>query len=375
MNDRLLTVYAPPVEEEITPGSDLSAVLINALRRNRIDLKDGDILVVASKVVSKAEGRLRTVADRAEFEELVEQTGTHLVAERSYRSGTTVQVVRTPAGTVQAAAGLDQSNSGGAVILHPLDSDRSADGLRRRVEQAFEVRIGLVISDTSSRPWRVGVGDIAIGLSGFSGLDDQRGRPDDDGRVQTVTVRAIADEIAAAADLLKGSSRGLPMALVRGAGGYLDNGQEGARALSRDLGEDWFRHGHVEAIQRGLGVTDLPGSAPAGDNSDDLLERVSRAIRVVRAGQSRTPGHAAWRMRIEGSGSRITLSPSDSPATAQSGGPPLLEAMVGLGSLVERLHTALFAEDLSASTRYHWVDGELGAFPRGVTIDIGLIVP
>ena len=80
-------------------------------------------------------------------------------------------------------------------------------------------------------------------------------------------------------------------------------------------------------------------------------------------------------MRIEGSGSRITLSPSDSPATAQSGGPPLLEAMVGLGSLVERLHTALFAEDLSASTRYHWVDGELGAFPRGVTIDIGLIVP
>ena len=375
MNDRLLTVYAPPVEEEITPGSDLSAVLINALRRNRIDLKDGDILVVASKVVSKAEGRLRTVADRAEFEELVEQTGTHLVAERSYRSGTTVQVVRTPAGTVQAAAGLDQSNSGGAVILHPLDSDRSADGLRRRVEQAFEVRIGLVISDTSSRPWRVGVGDIAIGLSGFSGLDDQRGRPDDDGRVQTVTVRAVADEIAAAADLVKGSSRGLPMALVRGAGGYLDNGQRGARALSRDLGEDWFRHGHVEAIQRGLGVTDLHGSAPAGDNSDDILERVSRAIRVVRAGQSRTPGHAAWRMRIEGSGSRITLSPSDSPATAQSGGPPLLEAMVGLGSLVERLHTALFAEDLSASTRYHWVDGELGAFPRGVTIDIGLIVP
>src|SRR5699024_2361354 len=106
-----------------------------------------------------------------------------------------------------------------------------------RVEQAFEVRIGLVISDTSSRPWRVGVGDIAIGLSGFSGLDDQRGRPDDDGRVQTVTVRAVADEIAAAADLVKGSSRGLPMALVRGAGGYLDNGQRGARALSRDLGE------------------------------------------------------------------------------------------------------------------------------------------
>src|SRR5699024_10475389 len=95
----------------------------------------------------------------------------------------------------------------------------------------------------------------------------------------------------------------------------------------------------------GPGVTGLPGSAPAGDNGDDIRERVSRAIRLVRAGQSRTPGHAAWRMRIEGSGSRITLSPSDSPATAQSGGPPLLEAMVGLGSLVERLHTALFAED------------------------------
>src|SRR5699024_1388928 len=222
MNDRLLTVYAPPVEEEVAPGSDLAAILINALRRNRIDLKDGDILVVASKVVSKAEGRLTTVADRTEFEDLVAATGTHLVAERSYGSGS----------TVQAAAGLDQSNSAGAVVLHPLDSDRSADGLRQRVEQAFSVRIGLIISDTSSRPWRIGVADIALGLSGFSGLDDQRGRPDDDGRVQTVTVRAVADEIAAAADLVKGSSRGLPMALVRGAGGDLDNGRDGAKALT-----------------------------------------------------------------------------------------------------------------------------------------------
>lgn len=374
MNDRLLTVYAPPVEEDIEPGSDLAAILINALRRNRIDLKDGDILVIASKVVSKSEGRLRTVADRTEFEELVETSSTHLVAERSYGSGTTVQVVRTRAGTVQAAAGLDQSNSGGAVVLHPHDSDHSADVLRGRVEDSFDVRIGVVISDTSSRPWRIGVGDIALGLSGFSGLDDQRGRPDDDGRVQSVTVRAIADEIASAADLVKGSSRGLPMALVRGAGGYLDNGRGGARVLSRELADDWFRYGHVEAVQRGLGVADLPGRAPAGDNGDDILERVSRAIRVVRAGQSRAPGHGAWRMRIEGSGSRITLSPSDSPAMAQSGGPPLLEAMVGLGSLIERLHTALFAEDLSATTDYQWVDGELGAFPRGVVLDIGLIV-
>ncbi|NJC57958.1 coenzyme F420-0:L-glutamate ligase [Brevibacterium marinum] len=373
MNDRLLTVYAPPVEEDISAGSDLAAILVNALRRNRIDLKDGDILVIASKVVSKADGRLRRVQDRIEFENLVKDSSTHLVAERTYASGKTVQVVRTHAGTVQAAAGLDQSNSSGAVVLHPLDSDRSADRLRARVEEAFAVRIGLVVSDTISRPWRVGVGDFALGVSGFSGLDDQRGRPDDDGRVQSVTVRAIADEIAAAADLVKGAARGLPMALVRGAGGYLDNGRSGAKALSRDLGEDWFRYGHAEAIHRGLGVTELPGRAAAGDNSDDILERVSRAIRVVRAGRSRTPGQVAWRMRIEGAGSRITLSPSDSPATAQSDGPPLLEAMVGLGSLVERLHTALFAEDLSATTEWEWADGELGAFPRGVRISIGLL--
>lgn len=375
MNDRLLTVYAPPVDEDITAGSDLAAILINALRRNRIDLKDGDILVIASKVVSKAEGRLCSVADRAEFEDLVKDSSAHLVAERTYASGTTVQVVRTHSGTVQAAAGLDQSNSRGAVVLHPHDSDRSADGLRALVEQAFSVRIGVVISDTTSRPWRVGVGDFALGLSGFSGLDDQRGKPDDDGRVQSVTVRAVADEIAAAADLVKGSSRGLPMALVRGAGGYLNNGRDGAKVLNRDIVEDWFRFGHVEAIQRGLGVTELPGRAAAGDNGDDILERVSRAIRVVRAGHSRTPGHGAWRMRIEGSGSRITMSPSQSPATAQSDGPPLLEAMVGLGSLVERMHTALYAEDLSASTKWQWADGELGTFPRGVIIDIGLLSP
>ena len=375
MNDRLLTVYAPPVEEDIAPGSDLAAILVNALRRNRIDLKDGDILVIASKVVSKSDGRLRTVKDRAEFEDLVEDSSNHLVAERTYASGSTVQIVRTHSGTVQAAAGLDQSNSSGSVVLHPQDSDVSAQKLRARVEEAFSVRIGVVISDTISRPWRIGVGDFALGLSGLSGLDDQRGRPDDDGRVQSVTVRAIADEIAAAADLVKGSSRGLPMALVRGAGGYLDKGRSGAKALSRDLGEDWFRYGHVEAIHRGLGVTELPGRAAAGDNSDDILERVSRAIRVVRAGGSRTPGQAAWRMRIEGSGSRITMAPSDSPATPQSGGPPLLEAMVGLGSLVERVHTALFAEDLSATTKWEWADGELGAFPRGVHISIGLLSP
>ncbi|RBP66135.1 coenzyme F420-0:L-glutamate ligase/coenzyme F420-1:gamma-L-glutamate ligase [Brevibacterium sanguinis] len=372
MNDRLLTVYAPPVEEPIVPGSDLAAILINALRRNRIDLKDGDVLVIASKVVSKATGRITEVRDRAEFEELVSANSTHLVAERSYASGTTVQVVRTHSGTVQAAAGLDQSNSGGAVVLHPHDSDRSADELRARVEKAFAVRIGVVISDTTSRPWRVGVGDFALGLSGFSGLDDQRGRLDDDGRVQTVTVRAVADEIAAAADLVKGSSRGLPMALVRGAGGYLDNGTAGARALNRELEDDWFRCGHVEAVHRGLGVDRLPGRAAAGDGGDDILERVSRALRVVRAGESRTPGHEAWRMRIEGAGSRVIISPSDAPASPQTDGPPLLEAMVGLGSLVERLHTALFAEDLTATTRWRW---EQSSYPRGAVIDIGLQMP
>ncbi len=372
MNDRLLTVYAPPVEEAIGVGSDLAAILINALRRNRIDLKDGDVLVIASKVVSKAEGRIRQVDTRAEFEDLVAASSTHLVAERSYASGTTVQVVRTDAGTVQAAAGLDQSNSAGAVVLHPVDSDRSADELRARVEQAFSVRIGLVISDTTSRPWRIGVGDFALGLSGFSGLDDQRGRLDDDGRVQTVTVRAVADEIAAAADLVKGSSRGLPMALVRGAGGYLDNGGAGAKALNRELDEDWFRYGHVEAIHRGLGVTELPGRAAAGDGGDDILERVSRALRVVRTGQARTPGHEAWRMRIEGAGSRVIISPSDGPASPQTDGPPLLEAMVGLGSLVERTHTALFAEDLTATTRWQW---EQSSYPRGAVIDIGLRMP
>lgn len=375
MNDRLLTVYAPPVDEDIRPGSDLAAILVTSLRRNRIDLKDGDILVIASKVVSKAAGRLASVADRTEFEELVARSSTHLVAERSYASGTTVQVVRTRAGTVQAAAGLDQSNSGGDVVLHPLDADRSADELRSRVEEAFAVRIGVVVSDTTSRPWRVGVGDIALGLSGFSGLDDQRGLPDDDGRLQSVTVRAVADEIAAAADLVKGAARGLPMALVRGAGGYLDNGGDGASALCRDRAEDWFRYGHLEAIQRGLGVETVPGRPAAGDGGDDILERVSRAVRVVRGGISRTPGHAAWRMRIEGSGSRIVMSPSDSPAVTQADGPPILEAMVGLGSLVERMHTALFAEDLSATTKWQWADGELGAFPRGVIIDIGLLTP
>src|SRR5699024_11788453 len=122
-----------------------------------------------------------------------------------------------------------------------------------------------------------------------------------------------------------------PMALVRGAGGYLDNGRDGAKALTRELSEDWFRYGHVEAVQRGLGVTDLPGSAPAGANGDDILERVSRAIRLVRAGQSRPPGHAAWRMRIEESGSRLPLRPPDPPATPPPRDPPPPHALLGMG--------------------------------------------
>lgn len=374
---RLLTAYAVPGIGRVRPGTDLGREIGGAITASGLDLKDGDVVVVASKVVAKAEGSVATAGSRAEVEQLVDAHTHHTVARRRYASGVTVSVVRTAAGTVQAAAGLDQSNTDEDtdVVLHPRDPDASAAALLASLTERFQVRLGVIVSDSTSRPWRVGVFDFALGCAGIDPLDSQRGLPDDSGRIQQITVRAVADSITQAADLVKGAARGRPVAIVRGVGDALvrpgASTAAGAASLTRPLEDDWFRTGHVEAAWTALGVdpTDPALTPPSGDGADDILTRTTRALAVARAGDPRTPGQAGWRLSVTGSGSSIRIRPRPGFAPSEASGHPLVEAAVGLGALVERIATSLAAEDLRCDTAWLWDDS--GA-PGGADIRIEL---
>jgi coenzyme F420-0:L-glutamate ligase / coenzyme F420-1:gamma-L-glutamate ligase len=230
-------VSAIPVRglPEVTPGADLARLIEAAAP----DLLDGDILVVTSKIVSKAEGRL-IEADR---EQAIDAEMVRLVARRG-----PARIVETRHGLVMAAAGVDNSNTPpGTVALLPVDPDASARRLRKDLSARLGVRLGVVITDTLGRPWRIGQTDAAIGAAGLAPVRDYRGQRDTFGNLLEVTVTAVADEIAAAADLVKGKTDGLPVAVVRGLAELVtDADGPGAAALIRPAGEDMFRFGSAE---------------------------------------------------------------------------------------------------------------------------------
>ncbi len=234
---------------EVQAGDDLVELIGAVCGR---DLRSGDILAVTSKIVSKAEGR-SLPADRRD--DAVAQETVRLGASRTHEGGTT-RIVENRLGIVAAAAGVDASNTAdGTVLLLPLDPDASARELCRGLKRDFGVDVGVVITDTLGRPWREGQTDAAIGAAGLSVLLDLRGRPDRSGRAMSATVTAVADEIAAAADLVKGKTSGVPVALVRGLDTLVTVGgmdrDPGARALLRPAAEDLFRQGSTEAYEDG----------------------------------------------------------------------------------------------------------------------------
>lgn len=305
---------------EVQAGDDLAALLHSAVR-DVGGLVDGDVLVMSSKVVSKAMG-LRLAAR----EEAVRRHTVRVVAERVTPQGT-AQVVESAAGPVMAAAGVDASNTGpaGGALLLPEDPDAAARDLHSAVARLVPgVGFGLILSDTAGRPWRAGQVDFALGACGVLVLDDLRGGTDADGRPLAVTQRAVADEIAAAADLVKGKSERVPAALVRGLGTVIRTadrgsgtsstrvtggagqemaatggaGQETAggegvgpmavRALLRTGAGDWFRLGHREAVRSALGAAPgtvvahevgVPSAAPEPD-----ADRAARAVRLALLG-------------------------------------------------------------------------------------------
>jgi coenzyme F420-0:L-glutamate ligase / coenzyme F420-1:gamma-L-glutamate ligase len=241
---------------EIEAGMDLGEIIGNALAGSVSEfveghdhLHHGDILVVSSKIVSKAEGRIVQATDR---EQAITEETVRVVATRVFPTGVT-RIVENHLGIVGAAAGVDASNTpDGTVLLLPLDPDASAARIRAALQERFEVAVGVVISDTLGRPWREGQTDVAIGGSGVTLLDDLRGTTDTQGRILDVTAPAVGDELAAAADLVKRKSEGLPVAVIRGLGHLVIADASGARVLIRPSETDMFRLGTEEAYAQGF---------------------------------------------------------------------------------------------------------------------------
>jgi coenzyme F420-0:L-glutamate ligase/coenzyme F420-1:gamma-L-glutamate ligase len=220
---------------EISPGDDLAAIIAAAAG----GLRDGDIVVITSKIVSKAEGRVVS----GSRQQAIESETVRVVARR----GETV-IAQTRHGLVLAAAGVDASNTApGTVVLLPEDPDESARRIRKGLLDRSGAHVGVVITDTLGRPWRAGQTDTAIGAAGITPVRDYRGERDTFGNLLEATVAAVADEIAAAGDLVKGKATGVPAALVRGLDSLVtDEDGPGARALVRNPAEDMFRYGSAD---------------------------------------------------------------------------------------------------------------------------------
>jgi dehydro coenzyme F420 reductase / coenzyme F420-0:L-glutamate ligase / coenzyme F420-1:gamma-L-glutamate ligase len=239
---------------EIRPGDDLAAALEAPLREH--GPRGGDVVVVTSKAVSKAEGRLVTGTDRASW---VDRETVRVVARRG-----DLVIAETRHGFVCANAGVDASNvDPGTIALLPEDPDLSAERLRSALETRLGVRpLGVVITDTFGRPWREGLVDVAIGLAGLPALIDLRGTPDDRGRVLEATVVALADQVAAASGLEMRKAARIPAVIARGLGAGTEPGGR-ASDLVRPADEDLFREAPLLSISarrtiRSFGAGDVP---------------------------------------------------------------------------------------------------------------------
>lgn len=248
------SAWAVPGIPEVRAGDDLVALILDAIgaqaaKEPELGLAEGDILVIASKIVAKAEGMLVPATDR---EKVIADDTVRVVAERVTPNGVT-RIVETRQGLIMAAAGIDMSNvPDGYALRLPEDPDLSARELCTALREKLGIRLGIIVTDTFGRPWRVGQTDVAIGAAGVQLTEDLRGGTDANGRPLHATIAVLADEIAGAADLVKGKAGGLPVAVVRGLGHLVVAADApGARTLVRPLEEDMFRFGSAEAYKLG----------------------------------------------------------------------------------------------------------------------------
>jgi dehydro coenzyme F420 reductase / coenzyme F420-0:L-glutamate ligase / coenzyme F420-1:gamma-L-glutamate ligase len=245
-----ISISGVPGLPEITQGANLAELIVATAP----GLADGDIVVVTSKIISKAEGRVVS----ASRDDAIAAETARVVARRGVTT-----IAQTRHGLVLAAAGVDRSNTApGTVVLLPEDPDGSARRLRKSIADLTGANIGVLITDTMGRPWRNGQTDAAIGAAGVQPLRDHRGEPDSFGNVLEVTIAAVADEVAAAAELVKGKTGQVPVAIVRGLAELVIPAAAdgpGAAALVRPAAEDMFRLGAADVLAERRTVRDFTG--------------------------------------------------------------------------------------------------------------------
>ncbi|MEU4339192.1 coenzyme F420-0:L-glutamate ligase [Micromonospora lupini] len=333
----------------VTEGDDLAAVIATAAPW----LRDGDVLVVTSKIVSKAEGRLVDVpADGPERlvarEEVLAGETARVVASRG-----PTRIVQTHHGFVMASAGIDASNVDKTqLVLLPVDPDASARELRTALRDRYDLDVAVIISDTMGRPWRNGLTDVALGVAGMPAIRDHRGEVDPYGNELQLTQMAVVDELAGAGELIKGKCDQVPVAVVRG---YLaatrTDDSDGARTLIRDAAQDLFSLGTAEARAAGLAEAAALAEAVGPEPADPAAVR--RALDAV-AGVV-TPG-TVFTLVDEaevraGLVAEVPGWPADASALVLGTAPAPLDPMdlVRFGADLHRLRIALAAEGVRST--------------------------
>lgn len=317
---------------EVEPGADL----VELIALGEPGLADGDVVVVTSKIVSKAEGRFWS-GDR---EEAIDAETVRVVAARGR-----TRIVVTRHGYVLAAAGVDASNvAPGRVLLLPEDPDASARAIRAGLAGRLGVDVGVIVSDTFGRPWRVGLTDVALGVAGLPPLVDLRGQVDRWGQPLDMTVTALADELAGAAELVKGKLDSVPVAVIRGLPGVGGPDGPGGRALIRPAEEDLFPLGAAEAARAVVAATRAVPRFAARPVPAELLSRVLAEETAARSlGVAARAATLAAMAGADPAPKGLGTAPELLTISAAGGGPAELFAA---GASCERVRLRLAAEGL-----------------------------